>query len=60
MRRTLRVLSAFLLAAILTACAASFRTIGQHDPTVEAIKALTEVLKAKPTPSPSPTPEEVR
>ena len=55
--RTLRVvLAAFLSAALTTACAATFRTVGQHDPTVEAIKALAEVLKAQQVP-PTPTPE---
>lgn len=51
-----------LAAALTTACAATFRTVGQHDPTVEAIKALADVLKAQklpptPTPTPSPMPE---
>jgi len=53
---------AILALLSLPGCAFSARTIGQHDPTVEAIKALTEVLKAHPappleaTPSPSPSP----
>ena len=54
MRRALAILALFSL----TGCAASIRTIGQHDPTVEAIRALGEILKAQtPTPSPSPTPD---
>jgi hypothetical protein len=52
MKRTL----AILVCLSLTGCAFSARTVGQHDPTVEAIKALTEVLKAQATPSPTPTP----
>lgn len=52
MKRTIAILA--LLS--LPGCAFSARTIGQHDPTVEAIKALTEVLKAQATPSPTPSP----
>ena len=49
---------AILALVSLSGCAASIRTIGQHDPTVEAIRALGEILKAQtPTPSPTPTPE---
>ena len=47
---------AILALLSLPGCAFSARTIGQHDPTVEAIKALTEVLKAQATPSPTPSP----
>jgi len=47
-----------LLASVGGGCAFSARTVGQHDPTVEAIKALTEVIKAQhPTPAPTPSPE---
>ena len=54
MRRALAILAL----VSLSGCAASIRTIGQHDPTVEAIRALGEILKAQtPTPSPTPTPE---
>ena len=44
----------------LSGCAFSARTVGQKDPTVEAIKALTEVLRAQATPTPTPTPESHR
>jgi len=49
---------AILILALISlpGCAFSARTIGQHDPTVEAIKALTEVLKSQATPSPTPSP----
>jgi len=54
MKRTLAIIACLSLAG----CAFSARTVGQHDPTVEAIKALTEVLKAQqPTPTPAPSPE---
>ena len=43
--RTLRVvLAAFLSAALTTACAATFRTVGQHDP-VQLIAVLRAGLE---------------
>jgi hypothetical protein len=67
--RTLRILSAFLALAALTACASAIRLPGQRDPMVEVVRILADALKdqkvpvALPspppaaTPTPTPTPE---